>query len=90
MICPKCKSRSIGKIGHHQYYCWNCSIEFSSDENGVRVYRLEIDGTAVLECLENTSEHRFASDLNETLSGIRLQDVLQIDGETPRLPVQEM
>jgi hypothetical protein len=49
MLCPKCKSRSTGKIGHNQYYCWDCSIEFVPTSGGVRMYRLEPDGSVMPE-----------------------------------------
>lgn len=53
MICPKCKSRAIGKIGQNQYYCWDCNIEFVPTKDGFRMYRLEPDGTIILDSLES-------------------------------------
>lgn len=53
MTCPKCKSRAVGKIGHNQYYCWDCNIEFVPTDTGVRMYRLEPDGTAMPESFES-------------------------------------
>ncbi len=55
MVCPKCKSRAIGRIGQNQYYCWDCSIEFVPTRDGFRMYRLEEDGTALLDSLDGTS-----------------------------------
>lgn len=52
MICPKCRSRAIGRIGQNQYYCWDCNIEFVPTKDGFRTYRLEPDGTTVLDSLE--------------------------------------
>jgi hypothetical protein len=52
MNCPKCKSRSTGRIGQGQYYCWDCSIEFESTDQGVRMYRLEPNGIAIPEGLD--------------------------------------
>ena len=52
MICPKCRSRAIGRIGQNQYYCWDCSIEFAPTKDGFRMYRLESDGTTVLDSLD--------------------------------------
>lgn len=49
MICPKCRSRAIGRIGQNQYYCWDCNIEFTLARDGFRVYRLEPDGTTILD-----------------------------------------
>lgn len=54
MICPKCRSRATGRIGQNQYYCWDCSIEFIPTRDGFRMYRLEPDGTTVLDSLEAT------------------------------------
>lgn len=52
MICPKCRSRAIGRIGQNQYYCWDCNIEFIPTKDGFRMYRLEPDGTTVLDSLD--------------------------------------
>lgn len=49
MVCPKCRSRATGKIGQNQYYCWDCNIEFTPTGDGFRMYRLEADGTPVLD-----------------------------------------
>ncbi len=54
MICPKCRSRATGRIGQNQYYCWDCNIEFMPTRDGFRMYRLEPDGTTVLDSLEAT------------------------------------
>ena len=54
MICHKCKSRATGRIGLNQFYCWDCNIEFVSTKDGVRMYRLEDDGTAILDSLEHS------------------------------------
>jgi len=64
MICPKCKSRAIGKIGYNQYYCWDCNIEFVPTENGVRMYRLEPNGTAMPESFESVAQ-TFATQISE-------------------------
>ncbi len=55
MVCPKCNSRAVGKIGQNQYFCWDCSIEFVPTKDGFRMYRLEPDGTMLLDSLENTA-----------------------------------
>jgi hypothetical protein len=54
LICPKCRSRATGRIGQNQYYCWDCNIEFMPTRDGFRMYRLEPDGTTVLDSLEAT------------------------------------
>ncbi len=56
MLCPKCKSRAIGKIGQNQYYCWDCGIEFTLTNSGVRMYRLEPDGTAMPESFDGAAQ----------------------------------
>ncbi|GAB7386492.1 hypothetical protein BSNK01_03270 [Bacillaceae bacterium] len=44
--CPNCQSKDIGKVGTHQYYCWNCFIEFTVTGNQVSsIYQVEEDGT---------------------------------------------
>jgi len=55
LICPKCGSRAVGRIGQNQYYCWDCSIEFVPTKDGFRMYRLEEDGSAVLDSEETNS-----------------------------------
>jgi hypothetical protein len=54
LICPKCRSRATGRIGQNQYYCWDCSIEFIPTRDGFRMYRLEPDGTTILDSLGDT------------------------------------
>lgn len=56
LVCPKCKSRAIGRIGQNQYYCWDCSIEFVPVRDGFRMYRLEEDGTVLLDSLDGTAQ----------------------------------
>ncbi|HHY11471.1 MAG TPA: hypothetical protein GX529_02460 [Firmicutes bacterium] len=56
MICPKCRSRATGRIGHNQYYCWDCSIEFVPTGDGVRMYRLEPNGTAMPEASDSVTQ----------------------------------
>jgi hypothetical protein len=46
MNCPNCHSHNLGKIGHQQFYCWNCLIELSIDNSGrINVHEVEEDGT---------------------------------------------
>lgn len=47
MRCPNCTSRSIGRVGAEQYYCWDCCVEFSLARGGLRVYHLDADGELV-------------------------------------------
>ena len=49
VLCPKCGSKSVGRIGQNQYYCWDCNIEFIQTDRGVRMFRVEPDGTLVPE-----------------------------------------
>ncbi|TDQ38007.1 hypothetical protein [Aureibacillus halotolerans] len=45
MQCPNCRSKDIGKIGVHQYYCWGCYIELSIHQNRLSTHQVEEDGT---------------------------------------------
>ncbi|MEW6724618.1 MAG: hypothetical protein AB1331_06845 [Bacillota bacterium] len=45
--CPNCGSRTIGRVGTAQYYCWDCCIEFVEDRAGQRMFRIEEDGSVV-------------------------------------------
>lgn len=44
-VCPSCKGKNIGKIGTHQYYCWQCLIELTLNGNRLHLYEVEEDGT---------------------------------------------
>ncbi len=61
MICPKCRSRATGRIGHNQYYCWDCNIEFISTKDGFRTFRLEEDGTSIPDTPEGDAHISLAS-----------------------------
>lgn len=43
-LCPHCSARNVGRVGTGQYYCWDCFIEFSINQRGIRMYRVEPDG----------------------------------------------
>ncbi|GAA0483154.1 hypothetical protein GCM10008986_05180 [Salinibacillus aidingensis] len=45
MNCPNCQGQNLGKIGHNQFYCWNCFIELSLDNDRIKVHEVEEDGT---------------------------------------------
>ncbi|MFK2824460.1 hypothetical protein QYG89_01945 [Bacillus sp. B190/17] len=45
ITCPNCKSKDLGKIGTTQYYCWNCFIELSIEQNIISVHQVEEDGS---------------------------------------------
>lgn len=47
MQCPNCHSRSIGRVGAEQYYCWDCCVEFNLARGSVRVYHLDADGELI-------------------------------------------
>lgn len=46
MYCPACNSKSVGKIGVNQYYCWDCFVEFNDKS---KIFFVEEDGTLVSE-----------------------------------------
>jgi hypothetical protein len=43
--CPNCRTKNIGKIGSHQYYCWECYIEFGVQGDVIKMYEVEEDGS---------------------------------------------
>ncbi|SFT12813.1 hypothetical protein [Paenibacillus sp. BC26] len=45
MKCINCNSIDIGRIGPHQYFCWNCCIEMSLHGEKLDVYQVEKDGS---------------------------------------------
>lgn len=73
MICPKCKSRATGRIGQNQYFCWDCNIEFIPTKDGFRLYRLEPDGTSVLDSIDASPQAL----------------TMAVEPETPSTPLKE-
>lgn len=45
MKCPNCQSKDLGKIGSSQYYCWNCFIELTVNDDKVSLNQVEEDGS---------------------------------------------
>ncbi|MBU5265813.1 DUF2797 domain-containing protein [Virgibacillus proomii] len=45
MRCPNCHGKDIGKIGTSQYYCWNCFIEMTVQNNKLTIHQVEADGS---------------------------------------------
>lgn len=45
MRCPNCHGKDIGKIGASQYYCWNCFIEMTVQNNKLTIHQVEADGS---------------------------------------------
>lgn len=90
LICPKCRSRATGRIGQNQYYCWDCNIEFVRTGDGFRMYRLEPDGTTVLDSLEATpgdwvltGAATHGAGPGETEEGRVVGDIRQLNGKSP-------
>jgi len=48
MKCPVCGSRTVGKVGVDQYYCWDCCVEYKIDKNELSVYEVAEDGTLMV------------------------------------------
>lgn len=48
MQCPACNSRSTGRVGADQFYCWDCCVEFSVDPSGAtQIYEVGEEGDLV-------------------------------------------
>lgn len=47
MNCPACGSKSIGKVGVDQFYCWDCCVEFRTSRDKVSVYEVDEEGTLI-------------------------------------------
>lgn len=47
MNCPNCNSRSTGRVGAEQFYCWDCCVEFRLARGAVRVYHVDADGELI-------------------------------------------
>lgn len=46
-VCPICGSRSIGKVGTNQYFCWDCFVEFTETKTGVQAFLVDAEGTLI-------------------------------------------
>ncbi|MCG0276388.1 MAG: hypothetical protein L5655_09580 [Thermosediminibacteraceae bacterium] len=42
--CPLCGGKFTGKVGSNQYFCWECCVEFTINNNKVVIYELGDDG----------------------------------------------
>lgn len=47
MNCPVCGGRTIGKVGVGQFYCWDCCVEFTTQDDKIVIYDLAEDGSLV-------------------------------------------
>ncbi len=47
MICPRCHSRAVGRVGVDQYYCADCCVEFIQKKNQLRLYEVDPEGSLV-------------------------------------------
>ena len=47
MSCPNCGSRSTGRVGVDQYYCWDCCVEWVETESGPRLYSVDEEGDLI-------------------------------------------
>lgn len=45
MNCPVCGSKTTGKVGVDQYFCWDCCVEYKKHKDDVSVYEVDEDGT---------------------------------------------
>lgn len=46
--CPVCGQRGVGKVGAEQFYCWDCCLEFSTQNQDIKIFHVELDGTLTL------------------------------------------
>lgn len=47
MKCPVCGSRSVGKVGQDQYYCWECFREYRYKGDILRIFSVSEDGSLI-------------------------------------------
>lgn len=47
MNCPVCSGNAVGKVGVDQFYCWNCFIEFNTQQEDVQIFQVAEDGSLV-------------------------------------------
>ncbi|MGI6343806.1 MAG: hypothetical protein ACOX18_01880 [Bacillota bacterium] len=52
--CPNCGSRAVGKVGHEQFYCWDCCLEYARTGDSYRLYEVADDGSLVSVLPEGT------------------------------------
>jgi len=47
MECPLCNTKSVGKVGSNQFYCWDCYIEFLVQKEKTLIYQVCDDGSLI-------------------------------------------
>ena len=47
MNCPICGSKTTGKVGVDQYYCWDCCVEYKNHNDEITVYEVDEEGTLI-------------------------------------------
>jgi len=45
--CPSCGHSETGRVGSHEFYCWNCCLEFHGVPGLWRLFSVEPDGTLI-------------------------------------------
>jgi len=47
MRCPVCKSKTVGRVGQNQFYCWDCCIEYQLCGRETKVFSVLEDGSLI-------------------------------------------
>lgn len=45
MVCPRCNSSNIGKIGKKTYFCRDCNCEFKIEKSEALIYEFDSEGS---------------------------------------------
>lgn len=84
--CPKCGSRSTGRIGQDQYYCWDCNVEFHMQGKSVRIYSIDPEGVATLESVKSPNETELDSIRDNTVPSATTGNRREVLAEQCRSP----
>jgi hypothetical protein len=45
--CPKCGRSETGRVGNHEFFCWDCCVEFHGAPGNWRLFAVDTDGALV-------------------------------------------
>lgn len=59
MRCPRCGRTQTGQVGGHEYYCWNCCVEFHGAPGAWKLFDVDEEG-GLMEIVEGQPDPEVA------------------------------
>lgn len=47
MRCPNCGRNETGRVGNHEFFCWDCCVEFHGAPGSWRLFAVDSEGALV-------------------------------------------